>query len=106
MPKIDDIMKSPTFGEDASNIGNDYPKLADAPAAPTDLRSDRQWDIDARNLQALRDDRTGTQNESGPSTAEADQQFESLKAKVQAYKKDDPASGPVQQAFPNYKPRR
>lgn len=106
MPKISEIMKSPEFSEDAATIGNDYPNIADAPPAPTDIRSDEQWDDDARSLQALRDDTGRVPMEAGPSEAQATRQFESLKAKAQAYKKDDPASGPVQRPIPNYKPRR
>ena len=106
MPKINDIMKSPAFSEDAANIGNEYPEIADAPSAPTDIRSDRQWDKDARSLQALRDDQGRVPMEAGPSEAQATRQFERLKAKAQAYKRDDPASGPVKQPVLNYKPRR
>ncbi len=105
-PKINDIMKSPEFSEDAETIGNDYPDIMDAPSAPTDIRSDRQWDNDARSLQALRDNESGIPMESGPNEAEANRQYENLKAKAQAYKKDDPPSGPIPQPIPNYKPRR
>lgn len=104
MPKID-IMKSPEFSEDAANIAKDYPRAKDAPLAPTDIRSDKQWDKDARALQRLRNGSIRSKVESGLSEAEAEAEFEALKAKAQAYKKDDPASGPVE-GFPDYKPRR
>lgn len=105
-PKIENIMKSPEFSEDAANIGEDYPDINEAPSAPTDIRSDKQWDDDARGLQALRDDSGRITMESGPSDAEATRQYERLRAKAQAYKKDDPRSGPVPPTIPNYKPRR
>lgn len=104
LPKID-IMKSPEFSEDAANIATDYPDVKEAPTEPTDLRSDKQWDRDARALQALKNRSSKIKPESGPTKAEAAAQFKKLKARAQAYKKDDPASGPVQ-GFPKYKPRR
>ena len=104
MPKID-ILKSPEFSEDAENISKEYPRVKDAPLAPTDIRSDAQWDDDARAMQALRENSTPIEIEPGLSRAEAQARFEVLKAKAQAYKKDDPATGPVQ-GFPDYKPRR
>ena len=104
MPKFD-LVKSPEFSEDAANISKSYPRVKDAPLAPADIRSDAQWDKDVRDLQALRDTSSPIEVEPGLSEAEAARRYEELKAKAQAYKKDDPASGPVQ-GFPNYKPRR
>ena len=105
VPKFADLVKSPEFDEDAAKISQDYPKVKDAPFEPADIRSDAQWDKDANELLALRnqDDKIGV--ELGPSAAEAEARYEELKAKAQAYKKDDPASGLVQ-GFPKYKPRR
>lgn len=104
-PKID-IMKTPEFSEEAANIGTDYPDVKDAPLAPTDIRSDKQWDVDARALQALRDSPDGIKMQSGPTDTEARIEFNALKAKAQAYKNDDPNSGPVDPNIPNYKRRR
>lgn len=104
MPSID-IMKSPEFSEDAANIAKDYPRVTDAPSAPTDIRSDKQWDDDARALQKLRDSSVRSDMEPGLTEAEAEAEFEALKAKAQAYTKDDPVTGPVQ-GFPDYEPRR
>ena len=104
IPKID-IMKSPEFSEDASKIGRAYPKVKDAPSVPDDIRSDRLWDKDARQLQGLRGNRKRVELEPGPSKAEGKAEFNELKAKAQAYKKDDPPAGPVK-GFPKYKPRR
>lgn len=104
MPKFD-LVKSPEFSEDAANIAKDYPRVKDAPLAPSDIRSDAQWDKDVRAMQNLRDISSPALGEPGLSEAEAEARYEALKAKAQAYKKDDPASGPVQ-GFPNYKPRR
>ena len=104
MPKID-ILKSPEFSEDAANISKEFPRVKDAPTAPDDIRSAKQWDRDARTMQALRQKKRPVLAQQNLSEAEADAEFEALKAKVQAYKKDDPASGPVE-GFPDYKPRR
>jgi hypothetical protein len=104
MPKID-IMKSPEFSEDAANINKEYPSVKDAPLAPEDIRSDAQWDRDARAMQALRDSSAPAPIEPSLTEAEAERRYEALKAKAQAYKLDDPATGPVQ-GFPDYEPRR
>ncbi|MEP4051632.1 MAG: hypothetical protein ABJN22_05250 [Litorimonas sp.] len=104
MPKID-IMKSPEFSEDAANIAKDYPRVKDAPLAPTDIRSDSQWDRDARAMLKLRETSGVAEGAPGITEAEAEAEYEALKAKAQAYKKDDPATGPVE-GFPDYKPRR
>jgi len=104
MPKID-IMKSPEFSEDAANINKDFPRVKDAPQAPTDMRSDKQWDDAARALQALRGSPRTFQAQPGLTEAEARAQYQALKAKAQAYKLDDPASGPVD-LLPDFKPRR
>lgn len=100
-----DIMKSPEFGEEAANIPKDYPRAVDAPPAPDDIRSDAQWDRDARSLERLRESSIRGEMVTSFTKAEAESEFEALKAKAQAYKKDDPASGPVE-GFPDYKPRR
>lgn len=107
IPNID-ILKSPEFAEEATNFAKekDYPDVKDAPFSPTDIRSDKQWDEDVRSLQALRDGDGRVEMVPGPSGSEAKNEYEALKAKVQAYKKDDPISGPVVQSFPNYTPRR
>lgn len=98
-------MKSPEFSEDAANISKEYPRVKDAPLAPTDIRSDNQWDRDARAMLKLREKNGTTGTMPGITEAEAEAEYEALKAKAQAYKKDDPATGPVE-GFPDYKPRR
>ncbi len=104
MPKID-IMKSPEFSEEAANISKSYPRASDAPETPDDIRTAGQWDKDARALQKLRTDAGKFAIESGPDSAESKARFDTLKAKAQAYKNDDPKNGPVQ-GFPDYEPRR
>jgi len=88
MPKLD-LMKSPEFSEDAANIEKDYPRVKDAPLAPTDIRSDVQWDRDARAMQALRKRPDLIENQPGLTETDAQAEYETLKAKAQAYKLDD-----------------
>jgi len=107
MPKVD-LLKSPEFAEEAANFAKekDYPEVKDAPLAPSDIRSDKQWDKDVRALQALRDKDDRIEMESGLTDRQAAREYEKLKAKAQAYKKDDPRSGPTVQDFPKFKSRR
>lgn len=105
MPKVD-ILKSPEFSEEAANISKSFPRVKDAPQAPTDIRSDKQWDKDAREMQALRETPSPIEPAPGLSEPEVKAEFEKQKAKAQAYKKDDPASGPVDIYPPDYQPRR
>jgi len=49
-----DFMKLPEFKEEAENLAG-YPNVEDAPQTPTDVRSDAQWDKDAKKLIAKRD---------------------------------------------------
>lgn len=104
MPKIN-LDKSSEFSEEAKSIAKDYPRVSDAPLAPDDIRSSAQWDKDAVALQNLRAKKSQFTLESGPDAAESAGEFEALKAKVQAYKQDDPPSGPIQ-GFPDHEPRR
>jgi len=104
MPSLD-FVKSPEFSEDAANIATDFPEPEDAPLEPTDVRSRAQWDRDARAILALRNRPRGIADQGALTVNQGDARYEELKAKAQAYKKDDPASGPVE-GFPKYKPRR
>lgn len=89
LPKID-FLKSPEFKEDAENIG-DYPKVANAPEAPGDVRSDEAWDDAARKLMKARADFTVPDSgQAKRSDAEIEAEIRALEAKVKAYKLDDP----------------
>ena len=102
VPKLD-FVKTPEFNDEAANIDKSYPSVSDAPAAPTDVRSAAQGDNDVRELQALRDAAGPADAASSLTQSDDEARFEALKAKVQAYKKDDPVSGPAQ-GFPDYRP--
>ncbi len=78
------------FFEDGDKI-DDYPKVSDTPAVPTDIRSDAAWDTDAKDLIKKRDVFNDLgENGVAKSDAEFERDLEALKAKVRAYKADDP----------------
>ncbi len=89
LPKAD-ILK---FGEAHAGAKDytKYPKITDAPAVPTDIRSDAAWDAAARDLFKARDGFT-TPADIGitKSTEQIQREFEMARAKVHEYKKDDP----------------
>ncbi|NNC37622.1 MAG: hypothetical protein EX271_10045 [Acidimicrobiales bacterium] len=89
MPDLD-FIKIPEFKEEAENLGG-YPNVEDAPQVPTDIRSDAQWDKDAKQLMAKRDS-FGPVPEGEPmeSDAEFNKRVDDLVAKVEEYKLDDP----------------
>jgi len=91
MPNLD-FLKSSDFAEDAKNIG-DYPRVADTPTAPTDVRSAELWDVEAEKLIQQRDSfNTGLAGVAEPAKSEAElaRELAALRAKVRAYKADDP----------------
>lgn len=92
MPKID-IMKTPEFADDAANIGNAYPDLAEAPSRPADVRTDAAWDEDAERLLALRTSFPEASPEDQLTQAEIDAEFADRLSKVRAYKAGDPPGG-------------
>ena len=93
MPSLEslDLIKSPEFAEDAENIETSFPKAVDAPLAPEDVRSSRQWDDDAASLQKLQAESQNRNLGSPDEIGESNASYEDLKAKAQAYKLDDPA---------------
>ena len=71
---------------------NKYPKASQAPAAPTDIRSDKSWDKDAKAIMSARSTFKAPPeaNDEYKSEAEILRELESLRAKVKEYKLDDP----------------
>lgn len=106
MPNLD-VLKSPEFREEAANIPKSFPVPGEAPVRPKDVRSDKQWDQDARALQQLRDDYVPTAIDPDMSAQNTDARFQELKTKAQAYKQDDPEGG-IETDFPEFtiQPRR
>lgn len=85
-----DFVKFPEFKEEAENLGG-YPNVEDAPETPTDVRSDAQWDKDAKQLMAKRDGFGPVPEEEPMETdAEFNRKVDALVAKVEEYKLDDP----------------
>lgn len=85
-----DFIKFPEFKEEAENIGG-YPSVEDAPLTPTDVRSDAQWDKDAKKIMAKRDG-FGPIPEGEPMETDAkfNRKVDELESKVEEYKLDDP----------------
>ena len=91
MPNLD-FFKASEFEEDAKNLG-DYPKISETPTAPTDVRSAALWDSEAKKLIKERDAfnaAKGSIAEPLKSEAELAREAAALRAKVHAYKADDP----------------
>jgi len=89
MPKID-FLKLPEFREDAVNI-KDYPRVADAPTAPTDVRSAKAWDDAAKDIIKIRDNsEVPLDTRDNKTDAEVLDNIEALREQAQAYKLDDP----------------
>lgn len=81
--KSDDI-------EDTSKLRS-FPKVTEAPEAPTDIRSDAAWDKAARNLQKVRDEfQAPTDLKPVRSKDTLEREMAIARAKVHDYKKDDP----------------
>ena len=80
-------MLDSAFRDSATDL-EAYPEVDGAPIAPDDMRSSAQWDMAARELLSDRDKfDTPPANDT---TALTPQEIEALKAKVRAYKLDDP----------------
>lgn len=85
-----DFIKLPEFREEAENIG-DYPDVTTVPHAPTDVRSDAQWDQAARAQMVIGDGFTAPSDGApAKSEAEIEREIEELSRRVEAYKQDDP----------------
>lgn len=85
------MAKLAEFGEAAKKLNQDFPDVADAPAAPLDMPSAAEFDASAKRLMAVRDGLI-TPDDSGAAKtkAEFDAEYERRRAYVNAYKADDP----------------
>jgi len=87
LPKFSKLTE---FFDDKDEIDG-YPKVADTPSAPTDIRSDAAWDNEAKKMISLREEFNALDADGVvKSDAEIARDLEALKAKVRAYKADDP----------------
>jgi len=84
-----DFIKFPEFKEEATNIP-DYPKVANAPKVPTDIRSAEAWDLAAQNVLTKRDGFVDPEEVGAMSDAEVLREMQRLRAEADEYKKDDP----------------
>ena len=91
MPNLD-FFKSLGFEDDTKSL-SEYPSIADTPTAPTDVRSAQQWDSEAKKLMQERDafnTERGEFSEAPKSADELAREAAALRARVHAYKADDP----------------
>lgn len=76
--------------EDASKLRT-FPKVTEAPEAPTDIRSAAAWDEAARKLQKARDEYQAPMDLKPVRSKETlEREMAIARAKVHEYKKDDP----------------
>lgn len=87
---IPDFMNLADFRAEIDALDDNYPAPEDAPAIPTDTRSDAEWDEAARELQDLSADFQTPPVDAPLTDEEFDETFERLKEQAQAYKADDP----------------
>ena len=89
LPDFEKLKMSGWFDEIRNVEG--YPDISAAPAAPNDLRSLSAWDEDAKELVRLQDGFGAViSGESLGGTGDVVQDIEALRAKVHAYKADNP----------------
>ena len=91
MPNLD-FFKSLGFEDNTKSL-SDYPDIADTPTAPTDVRSAKQWDLEAKKLMQERDAFNAERGEFSEASKSADElarEAAALRARVHAYKADDP----------------
>ena len=89
--KIPELASLPGFKESAESVG-DYPNVSEAPAEPSDIRSDDQWDAAAAKIIDSRKSFNAPVDASDGFKSEAQiiREMETLEAKVKEYKLDDP----------------
>jgi hypothetical protein len=89
MPNID-FMGSSEFEEEARNIDQTIPDAADAPAIPTDTHNAEQWDEAAKSMTRIKNGFSLPDVAEPQTSEELEREFQSQKARVEAYKADDP----------------
>ena len=89
------IAKLSEFGDAAKKLNQDFPDVADAPSAPSDIPSAAEFDASAKRLMAVRDGFTvpgGDVSDDGQAKtkAEFDAEYQRQVNRVNAYRADDP----------------
>lgn len=88
LPDIDFLKMTGFFDKEDKIDG--FPKVSDAPELPDNMRDDAVWEAEAKKLLQKRDEFNALDNGVAKSDVEIERDIEALKAKVQAYKADDP----------------
>jgi len=85
-----DVFNEPEFDAKDGNIGT-YPEVADAPALPENIRRAAQWDASANAILRARDSFNAPEAvEPMKTEQQIVDEMKALKARVDAYKADDP----------------
>lgn len=89
IPKLD-LGKLPGFNSSDEDLG-EFPKLADAPALPEEVRSAKNWDKTANDIIKKRDNFNAPAEPNRPKTAQQiEREIDRLTDAVNAYRADDP----------------
>ena len=89
LPSLD-ILKLPEFKEESENIG-DYPSVQNAPSLPTEVKSSKEWDAQAKKILKIRDKFNSPVEPDRPITEdEILQEIDRLTDSVNEYRNDDP----------------
>lgn len=84
-----DLLKLPEFIEEATQI-KDFPRASDAPQLPENIPNLSVWDAHAQTLIDLRQALPPVPDQTLPASEDITLEFEIFKARVRAYKEDDP----------------
>lgn len=90
LPDID-FMGDSDFSEELAELDTSFPGADETPDRPDDVRSDKEWDNAARDMQALFDDVDVPELEPSLSDEAFNQEFETAQQAAKAYQEDDPS---------------
>ncbi|MBC6403001.1 MAG: hypothetical protein GDA39_02630 [Hyphomonadaceae bacterium] len=85
-----ELVGAPEFAEAVKNIKG-YPEVTAAPVFPDDVKKGQYWDSAATAIMGERDRFSAPEDASGDKTdAQINRDIRNLRARVRAYKLDDP----------------
>lgn len=85
-----DLMKLPDFRAESEKLG-EYPAVENAPGLPSEIRTDRQWDRDAKAIIRIRDNfEAPREPDRVTSASDIEREINRLTDVVNEYRADDP----------------
>lgn len=90
LPNVD-FMGDTDFSEDIEQLDSSFPSADETPDIPTDVRTAKQWDDSARQMQTLYDEVNVPELEPALSAEEFQRRFEAAQEAANEYKEDDPS---------------